>query len=85
MLAKVIVTHSVKTIVEAWDNANIDARQAVSRVLEVFHHPFYLNPNSAIQNEMGGFMKTWIDKMPGDERSYILNALTKVSQRSFHR
>ncbi|KAM0755942.1 Het-C-domain-containing protein [Meredithblackwellia eburnea MCA 4105] len=80
-IATIILTHTVKAVVNAWEHDNVDPNQVASDVLTCFHHPYFFNTNSAVQRDMGAYVKSWIEGQKGDEKQYILNALTKQSVR----
>ncbi|KAG0142536.1 hypothetical protein CROQUDRAFT_662406 [Cronartium quercuum f. sp. fusiforme G11] len=81
-LAKIIVRHAVKGVVEAWDSTSVEPRRTVDKILEAFHHPYFVDGSSEVQREMGQYMRDWIGKMSDSDRSYVLNALTKESVRN---
>ncbi|CAH7670124.1 heterokaryon incompatibility protein Het-C-domain-containing protein [Phakopsora pachyrhizi] len=81
-LAKIIVKHAVKGVVQAWDSTSVDPHQVVAKILEAFHHPYFVDGSSDVQREMGAYMRDWIGKMSDDDRRYVLNALSKDSVRN---
>ncbi|EGF98696.1 uncharacterized protein MELLADRAFT_76041 [Melampsora larici-populina 98AG31] len=81
-LAKIIVKHTVKGVVEAWDSTSVDPHRTVNKILEAFHHPYFVDGSSDVQREMGQYMRDWIGKMSDHDRGYVLNALTKESVRN---
>ncbi|PLW14345.1 hypothetical protein PCANC_20889 [Puccinia coronata f. sp. avenae] len=83
-LAKIIVRHAVKGIVQAWGSTSVDPYHTINKILEAFHHPYFVDGSSDIQREMGEYMRDWIGKMPSHDRDYVLNALSKDSVRRGH-
>ncbi|KAA1108627.1 hypothetical protein PGT21_019588 [Puccinia graminis f. sp. tritici] len=81
-LAKIIVKHAVKGVVQAWGSASVDPYQTVNKILEAFHHPYFVDGSSDVQREMGEYMRDWIGKMSSHDRDYVLAALTKDSVRN---
>jgi len=45
-------THTVKAVVNAWENPNVPIHQVTEPILECLFHPDFHNPNSQIQREM---------------------------------
>nr|AIC33785.1 heterokaryon incompatibility protein C [Puccinia cf. psidii AE-2014] len=80
-LAKIVVKHTVKSVVQAWGSTDVDPQQSINKILEAFHHPYFVDGSSDVQKEMGEYMRDWIGKMPSADRDYVLNALTKDSVR----
>ncbi|SCV73961.1 BQ2448_6391 [Microbotryum intermedium] len=79
LLAKIIVEHAVKLVVNAWDHQEVDPNAVADEILKTFHHPYFYDDSSSIQREMGACLKNWIDNSP--DKNYILHALTKQSVR----
>ncbi|KAJ7103095.1 Het-C-domain-containing protein [Mycena belliarum] len=78
-IAVVVVEHSVKIIVKAWSDHG-DPSQAIDAILEAFHHPYYADGRSTIQNDMFQVMERWFQDL-GDQTRDTLQALTKESVR----
>ncbi|KAI9613572.1 hypothetical protein H4Q26_010179 [Puccinia striiformis f. sp. tritici PST-130] len=81
-LAKIIVKHAVNGVVQAWGSTSVDPYQTVNKILEAFHHPYFVDGISDVQREMGEYMRDWIGKMSSHDREYVLGALTKDSVRN---
>lgn len=77
-IAKLIVRHVVKDVVDAWDNPGNDPHAHIESILACMYHPAF-NTGAPIQNEMEGYMRSWLDS---EDRGYILNALTKDAVRN---
>lgn len=45
-------THTVKAVVNAWENPHVATHQVTEPILECMFHPDFHNPNSHIQREM---------------------------------
>jgi len=80
-LAKIIVKHAVKGVVQAWGSTSVDPYHTINKILEAFHHPYFVDGSSDVQREMGEYMRDWIGKMSSQDREYVLSALTKDSVR----
>lgn len=81
-VAIVILRHSVNLVVKAWEDSSLDPVQTANTILEAIHHPYFYNDRSQIQRDMGHCIKDWIDSQHGEDKRYILNALTKESVRA---
>ncbi|KAM0787789.1 hypothetical protein ACM66B_003843 [Microbotryomycetes sp. NB124-2] len=81
-IAQIVVEHTVKLIVKAWEDASKDPNAVAREVLECLHHPYFYNDNSSIQREMGAYLKSWIDGQNAEDKRYILQALTKDSVKN---
>ncbi|CEQ40366.1 SPOSA6832_01974, partial [Sporobolomyces salmonicolor] len=81
-IAILILRHTVKLIVKAWDDTSMNPDMVASDVLSALHHPFWYDDSSSIQREMGAYLKSWIDGQSPDDKAYILKCLTKDSVRS---
>ncbi|KAK4705310.1 hypothetical protein P7C70_g893, partial [Phenoliferia sp. Uapishka_3] len=81
-IATIILSYTVKQIVNAWEHDNVDPNAVARDVLKAFHHPYFFDSSSPIQREMGEYLKSWIDSQPHEDKTYILNALTKQSVRA---
>ncbi|KAL0066565.1 hypothetical protein AAF712_006368 [Marasmius tenuissimus] len=79
-IAKVVVTHSVGLIVQAWGNDS-DPNQVINNILEAFHHPYYADGNSRIQHEMFEELQKWFGALGPDAGEQTIQALTKDSVR----
>ncbi|KAK1218701.1 hypothetical protein PQX77_018600 [Marasmius sp. AFHP31] len=79
-IAKVVVTHSVQLIVQAWGDDS-DPNQVINTVLEAFHHPYYADGNSRIQHEMFEELQKWFGALGPDVGEQTIQALTKDSVR----
>ena len=51
-LAKIIVIHTVKLIVHAWDHVEDNANQVAETCLECLFHPDFHDPKSTVQREI---------------------------------
>ncbi|GAA5960368.1 hypothetical protein JCM21900_003530 [Sporobolomyces salmonicolor] len=81
-IAILILRHTVKLIVKAWDDTSMNPDMVASDVLSALHHPFWYDDSSSIQREMGAYLKSWIDGQNPGDKAYILKCLTKDSVRS---
>ncbi|KAK4047692.1 hypothetical protein OIV83_005200 [Microbotryomycetes sp. JL201] len=81
-IAQIIVEHTVKLVVKAWEETSKDPNAVAREVLECLHHPYFYNDNSLIQREMGAYLKSWIDGQNAEDKRYILQALTKDSVKN---
>ena len=50
----------------------------VLKILEAFHHPYYADGRSRIQEEMIQGLQQWIQGLDGEEAENIIQSLTKV-------
>ncbi|TIB71326.1 hypothetical protein E3Q23_02480 [Wallemia mellicola] len=79
-LARIILVHSTKLIVEAWGN-NDNPDRIVDDILQCIHHPYFADEGrSKIQAEMGEFMRKWV-KAQGPKIDQIEHGLSKESCR----
>ncbi|KAH8926115.1 Het-C-domain-containing protein [Atractiella rhizophila] len=81
-LAKIIVNHTVNLVVKAWEKSDVNVRQTIDTILEALHHPYFLNERSAVQKEMGTYMKQWIEGMSPADKEFILKGLERDSVRA---
>lgn len=51
-------------------------------VLQTFHHPYFVDGHSEIQNQMGAYMKSWIEQQSANDKQFILKGLTKDAVRN---
>ncbi|KAJ1311238.1 hypothetical protein OPQ81_009738 [Rhizoctonia solani] len=79
-LAKIIVSHSVRMVVNAWDNPSVHSRQVIEPILACMFHPDFHDPNSQVQREMLQYMDTWI-KSQGNPHD-VARRLNKESVRN---
>ncbi|KIJ38953.1 hypothetical protein M422DRAFT_33009 [Sphaerobolus stellatus SS14] len=80
-LAKIIVTHSVKLIVKAWDDTSVNVHHLTEDILSCMFHPDFHNSNSQIQREMMQHMQKWLQEH-GSRQQDMLNRLTKDAVRN---
>ncbi|KAJ4485648.1 Het-C-domain-containing protein [Lentinula aciculospora] len=80
-VAQIVVVYSTELIVKAWADDN-DPNQVIEQILEAFHHPYFADGRSSIQNEMFEEIKRWIGNLGPDEASETIQALTKDSVRN---
>ncbi|KAF5375096.1 hypothetical protein D9758_000522 [Tetrapyrgos nigripes] len=80
-IAQIVVTNSVGLIVKAWGDDGINPDDVIDRILEAFHHPYYAEGNSKIQNHMFEAMEQWFRDLGSEESEQTIEALTKESVR----
>ncbi|KAF8599907.1 heterokaryon incompatibility Het-C [Ceratobasidium sp. AG-I] len=81
-VAIVVVKYTVKLIVQAWCNPDIDERQTINQARpKVFHHPYYASGSSQVQKDMAEELSRWFSGL-GSEGSQTLQLLTKESVRT---
>ncbi|KAF8586868.1 Het-C-domain-containing protein [Ramaria rubella] len=80
-LAKLIVTHTVKLVVKAWDDTSVNVHQISEDILSCFFHPDFHDSHSQIQREMMQYMHTWLNSH-GHKQNDMLHRLTKDSVRN---
>ncbi|KAK4049100.1 hypothetical protein OIO90_005570 [Microbotryomycetes sp. JL221] len=78
-IAQIVVEHTVKLIVKAWEDQSKDVNRIATEILGCLHHPYFYDDSQSIQREMGAYLKSWIDGQSSEDKRYILNALTKES------
>ncbi|KAG8965532.1 hypothetical protein FRC03_000442, partial [Tulasnella sp. 419] len=76
-VARVVVQHSVNIVVKCWFDQNQDKDQAINRILEAIHHPYYTIGNSEVQNAMKDAMMRWFGGL-GGQQGQAIEQLTKV-------
>ncbi|GAA5835537.1 hypothetical protein JCM11251_002958 [Rhodosporidiobolus azoricus] len=81
-VAILILQHTVKAIVKAWEDNGINPHQVASDVLSAFHHPYFYDDSSIIQRQMGEYLKSWIDGQNAEDKRFILAGLTKDAVRN---
>ncbi|GAA5870617.1 hypothetical protein JCM3774_001704 [Rhodotorula dairenensis] len=81
-VAIIILRYAVNMIVKAWEEQSMDPNAVASQVLQAFHHPYFVDGSSEVQNLMGAYMKTWIEGQSASDKQFILNGLTKDSVRN---
>ncbi|CAL1699350.1 unnamed protein product [Somion occarium] len=79
-LGKIILTHAVKLIVQAWDDPSINVHAVTEDILQSLFHPDFHDHNSRIQREMIDYMQQWIQSL-GAQQHETLRRLTKSSVR----
>ncbi|KAH6912796.1 heterokaryon incompatibility Het-C [Coprinopsis sp. MPI-PUGE-AT-0042] len=79
-VAQIVVEYTVNLIVQAWYNDE-DPDRVLDQVLEAFHHPYYSNGSSDIQNKMFEHIEQWIGGLGPDEAAETIQALSKESVR----
>lgn len=80
-LAKVIVRNSVTEIVAAWSSDSVDPNRAIDSVLQCFVHPALLDHSNKLHQEMMSVVRDWIEGLPSDKKSRILDGLTREGVR----
>lgn len=56
--------------------------QRTPAVLQAFHHPYFVDGSSEVQNLMGAYMKSWIEGQSPSDKQFILNGLSKDSVKN---
>lgn len=80
-LAKIILIHTVNSVVKAWDDTSVNIHQVTEDVLQCLFHPDFHDPSSKIQREMMQYMNSWVQGL-GQKREEVLGRLTKESVRA---
>jgi len=81
-IAQIVVQHTVNLVVNAWFDDRRNPDQTIDMILEAFHHPYYADGRSRIQEEMLQGLQQWIQGLDGEEAENIIQALTKESVRN---
>ncbi|KAJ8480697.1 hypothetical protein ONZ51_g6470 [Trametes cubensis] len=79
-IALVVVQYSVKLLVDAWFNDEVDPDRVIDQILEAFHHPWYATGRSRIQEEMFQTMQNWVTSLENVDET--IQALSKESVRA---
>ncbi|PPQ80232.1 hypothetical protein CVT26_012030 [Gymnopilus dilepis] len=79
-VAKIIVAHTVKRVVDAWDNPSVNVHELTEDVLQCLFHPDFHNSNSKVQREMLQYMRDWISKVPNQHS--VIQRLSKEAVRN---
>jgi len=79
-VAKVVVEHSVNVIVAAWTDQNQDPNEAINKVLEAMHHPYY-SQGTEVQNAMFEEFNKWFGGL-GSDQTEVISRLSKVNDCS---
>ncbi|KAI0082745.1 Het-C-domain-containing protein [Panus rudis PR-1116 ss-1] len=79
-LAKIIFAHSVRLIVQAWDDTSMNVHGVTEDILQCLFHPDFHDSNSKIQREMMEYMAKWVRDL-GPQQQEVLNRLTKDAVR----
>ncbi|GJJ14848.1 hypothetical protein Clacol_009116 [Clathrus columnatus] len=80
-IAKLIVAHTVKLVVKAWDDPSMNVHGITEDVLSCLFHPDFHDSSSQIQREMLEYMRTWLNSH-GHQKDFILSRLTKDAVRN---
>ncbi|POY71751.1 hypothetical protein BMF94_5112 [Rhodotorula taiwanensis] len=81
-VAVLVLKHAVGLVVKAWDDTSMDPNAVASQILQTFHHPYFVDGHSEIQNQMGAYMKSWIEQQSANDKQFILKGLTKDAVRN---
>ncbi|EPQ30443.1 uncharacterized protein PFL1_01969 [Pseudozyma flocculosa PF-1] len=63
-VAQIIVRHTVKLVVKAWDDNGIDADRTADECLAPMFHPYWFSGRSEVQREMLDYMAGWARSHP---------------------
>ncbi|PPR00750.1 hypothetical protein CVT24_000775 [Panaeolus cyanescens] len=80
LIAKVIVTHTVKAVTKAWDDNSLNVHQVTEDILQCLFHPDFHNSQSQVQREMLQCMRDWFSRLPNS--SSTLQRLSKQAVRN---
>ncbi|KAH9936011.1 heterokaryon incompatibility protein HET-C [Amylocystis lapponica] len=80
-LGKIILAHTVKLVVKAWDDSSVNAHHVTEDILQCMFHPNFHERNSAIQREMMEYMARWVRDL-GPRQNDVLARLTKNAVRN---
>ena len=80
-VAKVIITYAVNQVVTSWSHEAVDVNAAIDSIFQCFVHPAFLNPASQIQQNMLGAVKGWLNQVPPERLTRILDGLTRDGVR----
>ncbi|KAF8518353.1 Het-C-domain-containing protein [Hysterangium stoloniferum] len=80
-LAKIIVAHTVKLVVKAWDDTSVNVRAVTEDVLACLFHPDFHDSRSQVQREMMQYMQTWLSSHGGQQHN-VIERLTKDAVRN---
>ncbi|KAI0300153.1 heterokaryon incompatibility protein Het-C-domain-containing protein [Multifurca ochricompacta] len=79
-IAKVVVKHTVTSVVKAWDDNSVNVRSTTDEILQCLFHPDFQNHTSQIQREMLACMKNWLQSL-GHKQGAVLARLSKQAVR----
>ncbi|KAN0064810.1 hypothetical protein ACQY0O_001867 [Thecaphora frezii] len=76
-VAQIIVRHTVKLVVKAWDDTSIDAELTADECLAPMFHPYWFSGRSQVQKEMLDYMAQWAQSHPEEikrlDREHVRN------------
>ncbi|KAH8103109.1 heterokaryon incompatibility protein Het-C-domain-containing protein [Cristinia sonorae] len=75
-LGKIILIHTVKLVVKAWDDPSINVNHVTEEILECLFHPDFFDKQSRVQLAMLQYMHSWIKGL-GSHQHEALRRLTK--------
>ncbi|TCD71957.1 hypothetical protein EIP91_000089 [Steccherinum ochraceum] len=75
-LGKIILMHTVKLVVKAWDDTSVNVHQVTEEVLESLFHPDFFDKRSKVQLAMLQYMHSWVKGL-GSQQQEVLRRLTK--------
>lgn len=77
MVATAITNLTTQSVVQAWDNDNVDADAIINEILKALHHPFNADPFCRVQMQMLAIVKVWWDAKPDNEKANLRRQLSK--------
>ncbi|KAF8527105.1 heterokaryon incompatibility protein Het-C-domain-containing protein [Gautieria morchelliformis] len=80
-LAKIIVAHTVKLVVKAWDDSSVNVHHLAEDVLSCLFHPEFHDSHSQVQREMMQYMQTWLGSH-GHAQHDIIRRLSRDAVRN---
>jgi hypothetical protein len=77
LVATAITNLTTQSVVQAWDNDNVDADAIINEILKALHHPFNADPFCRVQMQMLAIVKVWWDAKPDNEKAKLRRQLSK--------
>lgn len=74
------VENTVKAVVAAWGDEDIEVQSVADKILEAVHHPFWANGSSDVQEAMFQEVKDWFEGL--DDQDKMISSLTKAGSMS---
>jgi len=68
--------HVVAIVTEAWNNDDVDPKEAAERACQFMHHPYFAQDDNEFHTMMMDYVKLWLERQ-GEEREEVLSRLTK--------
>lgn len=76
-----LINYATQKVVRAWEDPSLEPNAVVKSILEGFHNPYYIDPQSDVQKAMYSAVTSWWQTRTEEKKQFLNRVLTKDGVR----